>query len=63
VLLPELDDPGRVARFQREAEVLASLNHPPSAAASSADLMVVNVLCHAEYTLGGPSVESGEAGV
>jgi serine/threonine protein kinase len=33
-ILPDLfaDDPDRVARFQREAQVLASLNHPNIAA-------------------------------
>ena len=33
VLPPEVaSDPKRLARFQREAEVLASLNHPKTAA-------------------------------
>jgi serine/threonine protein kinase len=31
------DDPGRMARFQREAQVLASLNHSTSAVCSSED--------------------------
>ena len=32
VLLPEVaNDPGRLARFRRESQVLASLNHPQRA--------------------------------